>query len=119
VDQVQQQIAMAGTNVSELVNRVVDGSTGNTALHVACINAHATVAKMLIDHAANVDAKNIDGNTVMHAACIGGDQSIVMMMMQAGAKIVSNVCERERELHASVCNHTQLVQSDWHDTQRY
>ena len=112
---------MAGTNVSELVNRVVDGSTGNTALHVACINAHATVAKMLIDHAANVDATNIDNNTVMHAACIGGDQSIVMMMMQAGAKIVSNVCEREREreLHASVCNHTQLVQSDWHDSQRY
>ena len=59
---------VAGYAVDNLVlcPTAQDAATGNRPIHIACQNGHQSVAKMLIDANADVNAQNNNGLTALH-----------------------------------------------------
>ena len=66
---------------------------GHTPLHRACFFAHSKIAKMLVEHGAQVDAKSIDGSTpLIQAACSDRDsdgdvKNVVKFLLDNGATV--------------------------------
>jgi ankyrin repeat protein len=59
------------------------GQRGATALHVAVINKHTAVAKLLMDNGAELDRKMFtDLNTPLHRAAMNGDEELVKICIE-------------------------------------
>lgn len=63
-------------------NTEVLGMWDNTALLVACSYGHAKVALRLIEHKANVHAKNEHGGSALHYAAIEGQLTVVEALIE-------------------------------------
>ena len=50
--------------------------TGNTALHLACLNGHGRLAKVLLKNGANAGAKNEHGQTALELVPAKGKSAL-------------------------------------------
>jgi ankyrin repeat protein len=72
---------------------LLEGSYGQTPLHVACGRGFADIVKVLIQHKANVNAVDRDGWTPLHNACYKGYPAVVSVLLGHQAKrdiLISN-----------------------------
>jgi hypothetical protein len=61
------------------------GGDGRTALYWACCYKYTECARLLIDHKADVNAKDINGWSVLHTAALQGHLSCAKLLVQNGA----------------------------------
>ena len=59
----------------------------STALMIACRSGHATIARTLLEHGADLEASNVRGETALHAAAIGGSAECTRVLLDAGADL--------------------------------
>lgn len=59
--------------------------TERTALHAAAWRGSITMAKALVNHKADVNARDLDGNTPLHFATKNGHNDIVRYLLNSGA----------------------------------
>ena len=74
---------------------------GFTALHVAAMHGHNSVAKLLIEHNADVNVRDCDGSTPLHIASCHGKVSIIKLLVHSGAKINGRTFNLSTPLHSS------------------
>ena len=60
-----------------------------TPLHVASRNAHAEIARRLIEAGAEVNVKDDDGDTPLLLAARGGSAEVVGLLIEAGADVAA------------------------------
>ncbi|CAH1799596.1 unnamed protein product [Owenia fusiformis] len=90
-----------------------------TALHQAATHDEKEVARMLIEHGANLRCADEDGATPLHYACSEGNEEVVQMLFDAGEKLdgwvtISQMVtdqdyERNTALHLAVVNQNYEV----------
>ncbi|XP_055592392.1 tyrosine-protein kinase Shark isoform X2 [Uranotaenia lowii] len=77
--------------VSELLKcgyRNIDSKNqdGQTAVHLACLNADAKILQKLIERGSNIHNRDAEGNTPLHYACRRSDGlEMVELLVEAGA----------------------------------
>ena len=60
---------------------------GETALHRAAAEDHASIVRMLLGVGVEIDAKNDEGCTALHLATWEGNQGVVRLLLEAGANV--------------------------------
>jgi len=75
------------------------GIQGDTPLHLAAKQGHAPVARLLISHGADVNAKNRVADRPLHLATEGGHQHIAQLLIDRGAKVNVNNQQGDTPLH--------------------
>ncbi|XP_025106608.1 ankyrin repeat and SOCS box protein 13-like [Pomacea canaliculata] len=56
-------------------------------LHEACLAGHTECVRTLLEHGAEVNARNIDGGTPLCDACCNGNLEIIRMLLEQGALV--------------------------------
>ncbi|XP_013771872.1 nuclear factor NF-kappa-B p105 subunit-like [Limulus polyphemus] len=74
------RLCESGANVN-----IADGTSGNTALHLAVEHQPHLVRGLLKKNDVDIDAQNFSGNTALHLACTRGLRNIVIALMEADA----------------------------------
>lgn len=67
------------------VNAVSVNDLRLTPLHSACSGGHNTIASMLLEAGADVNAKQSSGVTALHSAAHHGNSSLIKMLLVSGA----------------------------------
>ena len=86
------------TTRSHFVN-TAEESSGNTALHMACANGHATIVQLLLERGADASVCNQRGNTALHWAAMNGQLACVQALLRArdaaerAASSIDSVCD--------------------------
>ncbi len=75
---------------------------GRTALHAAADEGHKNVAKNLVAHGAEVNAKDRDGWTPLHLAADGGHRDVAELLLAHGAVINARTDIGATPLHLAV-----------------
>jgi len=80
---------------------------GNTLLMYAIKKGHSEIVKLLLDHGANIEAKNEEGNTTLGfaASMYKDDPQIIKMLLDYGADINARNNEGATPLINAVKNH--------------
>ncbi|KAK4534575.1 hypothetical protein CDCA_CDCA02G0600 [Cyanidium caldarium] len=86
------------TTRSHFVN-AAEESSGNTALHMACANGHASIVQLLLERGADASVCNQRGNTALHWAAMNGQLACVQALLRAG-----DAAERAANSIDSVCD---------------
>jgi ankyrin repeat protein len=63
---------------------------GSTPLHCAAWKGHAEVAALLLDHGADIHARNLNehwGDTPLHAAAHGNQRAVAELLIDRGADL--------------------------------
>ncbi|OUM60463.1 hypothetical protein PIROE2DRAFT_46231, partial [Piromyces sp. E2] len=60
---------------------VKEKETGNTALHLACINGHEKIAQFLIKYGININEKNSEGFVALYYAIYNGLVNTVKILL--------------------------------------
>eukprot|EP01096_Ripella_sp_DP13-Kostka_P007183 TRINITY_DN260_c0_g1_i2.p1 TRINITY_DN260_c0_g1~~TRINITY_DN260_c0_g1_i2.p1 ORF type:complete len:259 (+),score=125.61 TRINITY_DN260_c0_g1_i2:196-972(+) len=76
--------------------------SGNTPLHLACLDGLVMYAEILINNGADIDAKNEDGETPLHWAVHGGSAETVRLLIEAGAVVDATTELLETPLHWAI-----------------
>ncbi|KAJ8386825.1 hypothetical protein AAFF_G00166200 [Aldrovandia affinis] len=85
--------------------------TGDTALHICCRGKDTEIAKLLVEHGANVDVQNGEGQTPLHVAAWEGDALMLKFLYQCKAN--PNIVDKldRSPLHiAAERGHTNVVE---------
>lgn len=89
----------------ELVN-VVDPTTGNTALHMACnsVRPSSELVELLINHGANCTAFNAEGLSPFHVALLNSNDALnltrkTLLMKGPGASVEQRTARGETPCH--------------------
>ncbi|KAI8520640.1 Unconventional myosin-XVI, partial [Branchiostoma belcheri] len=84
---------------------------GMTALHLACWNGQTGVVELLIQHGADLKARNKGGQTALHWACRHEQTGVVELLIQHGADLEARDKFGETALHcASRAGQTGVVE---------
>ena len=78
---------------------------GYTALHLACLNGHRTVAAFLIEKDSNLEVTDNRGQTVLHSAVHQGQAAIIEMLLETNkSQVIINKedVEGETPLHLAL-----------------
>ncbi|XP_065081217.1 ankyrin repeat domain-containing protein 49 [Ochlerotatus camptorhynchus] len=105
----------AGENKLEVLEEVIGkkpsivnviDSDGYTPLHKACYNNNVEMAKLLLRHGANLEARTELGWTPLHSACKWNNAECVALLLQHGADINAHSQGDQTPLHitATVSN---------------
>ncbi len=62
-------------------------NSGNSELHLACLNNNHEEIKRLIKNGANIESRNDMGQTPLHLACFALNKPAVVALVEAGADI--------------------------------
>lgn len=73
-----------------------------TALHIACENGKAAMVKLLLDHGADIRARDHLGLTPLMSSCSGWNMEVVYILVGAGAKINDITIYQDREYNTLV-----------------
>jgi ankyrin repeat protein len=73
-----------------------------TALHAASFNNAFAVAELLVDHGAEVNAKNESDRTSLHAAAMVGATELVKLLLAHGAEVNVQDQKGRTPLHEAV-----------------
>lgn len=60
---------------------------GRTLLFTAAANGHVRVARLLVDHGAEVNASDNEGSTPLHFAATEGHTGVVEFLLEKGAEV--------------------------------
>ncbi|XP_035658155.1 death-associated protein kinase 1-like [Branchiostoma floridae] len=83
---------------------------GGTALHEASGNGNTEIVKLLLQHDADVEARDSYGRTALHVACITGNTEIVKLLLQHDADVEARDNYGWTALHvASMAGNTEIV----------
>jgi hypothetical protein len=61
--------------------------SGRSTLYCACYKKHTECVRLLIDHKANVNAKNINDDSALHGAATMGNMGCAKLLVQHGADV--------------------------------
>lgn len=79
------------TVVSDLLTSHLDvnirADDGNTALHCAAFTGHIDVVQLLIQHGADLEAKNRSRRSPLYEAAVGGQAECMLFLLQAGCTL--------------------------------
>ena len=67
---------------------------GWAVLNSACHSGSMELVQWLVEHGANVNAKNIKGETVLHSAAYSGNMELVQWLIERGANVKAKDKER-------------------------
>jgi len=81
----------------------------NTALHAAAAGRAVGVAKLLIDHGANVNARQQAGWCPLHAAAQNGDVALAKLLIDAGADVGVRADNQQRPLDLALLKGQQAM----------
>ena len=65
--------------------------SGNTPLHLSCVEGHVSVATLLLDRCTAIDEKNGGtggGNTPLHLSCLAGSLSVATLLLDRGSRAI-------------------------------
>lgn len=79
--------------------------SGVTPLSWAALHGHAEVARLLIEHDADLDARNRDGARPLHAAAFLGHAAVVQLLIESGADVEAS--------DAKGATPADATQADW------
>ena len=77
---------------------------GSSPLHLASRMGHVDLARMLIEHGADVSAQNEDGWTALHLASGNGNVDLAQMLIERGADVSAQNEDRSTALHLALEN---------------
>jgi Ankyrin repeats (3 copies)/Ankyrin repeat len=80
-DGVERVLSKRGISVSSKAN-ARHKTSGNTALHQACLNGHVCTAKLLLEKGAKVNANNKKGETPLMSACRNRHLEIATLLLK-------------------------------------
>jgi ankyrin repeat protein len=81
----QRQARLTGRSIQIAVHPKLAILTGDTPLHSASLWGHKEIAKMLLSHGAETEAKNNFGQRPLHYACVFRQKEVVRILLNAGA----------------------------------
>uniref|UniRef100_A0A5S6QGH4 ANK_REP_REGION domain-containing protein n=1 Tax=Trichuris muris TaxID=70415 RepID=A0A5S6QGH4_TRIMR len=58
----------------------VDPTTGNTPLHIACLQRNVDILRLLVEQSPNGNAKNLEGQTPLHIAASTGEEQLLRLL---------------------------------------
>ena len=94
----------AGANVNAKYNY------GDTPIYVATVKNHPDVAKLLLAHGANPNAKDAKiGKTALHLAAQLGHADIVKLLLAYGANVNARTKYGDTPLHLAALGHPKIV----------
>ncbi|VDI03178.1 Hypothetical predicted protein [Mytilus galloprovincialis] len=74
------------SNVTKMVNTTAINEIGSTALHIACLNGHTDVVKLLVDFGMNINNKTKHGFTPLYLACQKGRYETVKFLLDLNCR---------------------------------
>ena len=81
----------------------------NTALHAAAAGRATEVGKLLVEHGANVNARQHGGWTALHAAAQSGDIEFARTLVAAGADVNTRADNQQRPLDLALTKGQQAM----------
>ncbi|KAI0290866.1 hypothetical protein BC826DRAFT_956018 [Russula brevipes] len=97
------------TGYSEDLN--TDGGVWGTPLHAASLRGHADVARVLLDHGANANARNVFGESPLYVAHVGNHFDVMKLLLERGAHADAQGDSLGTALHeAAYDGHTEVAQ---------
>jgi hypothetical protein len=73
------------------------GGSDKTPLHIATSQADAVMAELLLEHGADIEAKDRNGMTPLHTAVLGNYPRIVRILLNNGASIQARTYWKEHD----------------------
>lgn len=87
---------------SEVVQRIDDmNASGYSALHCAAREGHVEIARLLLDHGANIEVTS-DGWHPLHTACVKDHVEIARLLLSRGANVNAAMGDGVTPLHHAV-----------------
>ncbi len=91
--------------------RAREGLLGATALIFACLAGHLEIARDLLHHGAEINARTNDGRTALLEASFAGHRKIVQMLLDRGAHVnVRNAHWTTPLIAASITGEPEIVE---------
>ena len=90
----------------------VTDANGNTSLHLACAEGNKTVVQVLVDHGANITARNSKGETSVHIAAQHKSVEIIKLLLNKGDSRAIEVTDDHRYTplhHAARNNQSEMI----------
>jgi hypothetical protein len=82
---------------------------GNTPLHLAAEGGHESVVQLLLNHRANVNAKNQHGNTPLHVAAERDHEPVVQLLISHKASVGAKNQRGDTPLYVAARNDSESV----------
>ena len=82
---------------------------GFSPLHIAAMYGHHSIAELLIEHKADVNAGDCNGSTPLHVASCQGMSSLIILLVNSGADINVRSQNGSTPLHSAAACHTTGV----------
>ena len=96
-------------NKGAKVNAPSTNAMRNTALHAAAAGRSSTVAKLLLDAGADVNARQSGGWTPLHSAAQNGDVEFARVLTEAGADVSVRADNQQRPLDLALTKGQQAM----------
>jgi ankyrin repeat protein len=72
-----------------------------TPLHLAAAHGHVNIARLLIEHGANINARSIGNWTPLHRVCELGSDEMIELLRNGGADINAQLIDGTTPLHTA------------------
>jgi uncharacterized protein len=90
------------------INRIVD-KDGITGLMHAALNGYETITRLLLEHGADIHARDNDGRTPLMCAAFSGNEQIVRLLLDSGADIHAKDNNRRTVLMYAVVKGNEAI----------